>query len=284
MKKLLHFILYSNIFIAFCAVAMANASLLLLQKEHSFLIDSILFFGTLSTYNLCSFYQLEAYSEKFSFIKKNKYLIRVFFGISVLFLGGVLFWINLNQLIFLFHLAIISVFYTVPVHLRTKAKTILYLPAWRNIPFLKVFLIAYVWASATVVFPALDKELIITNQIVILLFLERFLFILAITLPFDIRDYHLDKKTNLLTFATWKTTYFAKILSIFFALLAISISFYTYSFLGLRQSSTVLTYFFLLILLILSNEKRPEWFFTALIDGTMLLPFFLLFFSLSTKT
>lgn len=277
MKKLLDFILYSNIFIALCAVAMANASLLLLQKEFSLLINIILFFGTLSAYNLCSFYELEAYSEKFSFIKKNKYLMQGFFGISLVFLLGTLFWISFNQLIFLIHLAIISLFYTVPIIISKGIKTVFYLPAWRNIPFLKVFLIAYVWASATVVFPALGKELIMLNQQILLLFLERFLFILAITLPFDVRDYSLDKKINLLTFATWRTKRFAKIIAILFALFALILSFYNLFF--FQNPVILLTYIFVFLLIILSNEKRPEWFFTALLDGTMLLPFLLLFFS-----
>jgi 4-hydroxybenzoate polyprenyltransferase len=275
MKNFLNFILYTNIFIALCAVAMANASLLLLEKESSWLINVILFFGTLTAYNLCSFYEFEAYSAKFSFIKRNKHSLKILVGISVVFLFGTLFWIDINQLVFLIHLAIISVFYTVPIHISKQTKTLFYFPAWRNIPFLKVFLIAYVWASATVIFPTLEQELIVLKQQTVLLFVERFLFILAITLPFDIRDYELDKKSKLFTFATWKSKLFAKIIAILFAVLALSLNFYT--FFSFQNSIILVTYVFVFVLILMSNEKRPEWFFTALLDGTMLLPFLLLF-------
>ena len=61
----------------------------------------------------------------------------------------------------------------------------------RDVPGIKLFLIAFSWAGVTVFFPIVQNEVEISKSI-ILLFFERFLFIIAITIPFDIRDIDYD--------------------------------------------------------------------------------------------
>ncbi len=64
----------------------------------------------------------------------------------------------------------------------------------RELPHVKLPLVALVWALATVLYPAVQAE----NQIklpsvfVLLYGAERLLFVLALTIPFDVRDMHLD--------------------------------------------------------------------------------------------
>ncbi len=55
---------------------------------------------------------------------------------------------------------------------------------------LKLFLIALSWAGITLYFPIQESGLTVSNQW--LFFAQRFLFILAITIPFDIRDSQFD--------------------------------------------------------------------------------------------
>jgi hypothetical protein len=64
----------------------------------------------------------------------------------------------------------------------------------RELPHVKLPLIAFVWTLATVLYPAVQAE----NQIklpsvfVLMYGAERLLFVLALTIPFDVRDMHLD--------------------------------------------------------------------------------------------
>jgi len=60
--------------------------------------------------------------------------------------------------------------------------------------FLKLFLIAVSWAGVTVLIPLLHYNIAI-EQSEALIFIQRFLFVLVITLPFDIRDLNYDKDT-----------------------------------------------------------------------------------------
>lgn len=64
----------------------------------------------------------------------------------------------------------------------------------RELPHVKLPLVAFVWTLATVLYPAVQAE----NQIklpsvfVLMYGAERLLFVLALTIPFDVRDMHLD--------------------------------------------------------------------------------------------
>ena len=62
----------------------------------------------------------------------------------------------------------------------------------RHVPFLKLFLIATVWSGVVVAFPLIARGFG-DSPLLYLLLVERALFVLAITLPFDIRDLHHDE-------------------------------------------------------------------------------------------
>lgn len=69
----------------------------------------------------------------------------------------------------------------------------------RDLGSIKIFLIGFVWASVTVWLPAFDVGYSFSEADVWLIWLQRLLFILAITLPFDIRDILIDKALDLTT-------------------------------------------------------------------------------------
>ncbi|WP_338766626.1 hypothetical protein WAF17_04195 [Bernardetia sp. ABR2-2B] len=245
----------------------------------------ILFFGTLVTYNLCVFYTKGTASEKFEFIYKNKNTLKTIFFLGFILLIPAPFFITLNQFWFLVHLAVISVFYTVPIHIelpseeileeevngknsniteKTNQKKYFSVPAWRNIPYLKIFLIAYVWASATVIFPMLHEDLIIQNSKTITLFLERFFFTLAITIPFDIRDKEGDKKVGLDTLVSFLSPQISKVVALFLLIICL-VLIYNFHINYLLHFGVI--YLLTAFLIVFSSSKRSEWYFTGGIDG-----------------
>ncbi len=248
----------------------------------------VLFFGTLTTYNLCVFYTAGKASEKFEFIYKKRNALKVIFFLSLVLLIPAPFFLTLNQFWFLVHLAVISIFYTVPIHIELPSDNILKeeingkedrefeqkkyfsIPAWRNIPYLKIFLIAYVWASATVIFPMLHEELIIKAPKIIALFLERFFFTLAITIPFDIRDKENDKKVGLGTLVSLLNPVKSKVLAILLLLVCAVLVYYFHENYLLYFG---IVYFITTFLIIGSSHKRSEWYFTGFIDGLFVVEF-----------
>ncbi len=256
----------------------------------------ILFFGTLVTYNLCVFYTKGTASEKFEFIYKKRNFLKIIFFLGFILLIPAPFFLTLNQFWFLVHLAIISIFYTVPISIELPSEKIIEdeingnfdknkesnikksyfsVPALRNIPYLKIFLIAYVWASATVIFPMLHENLIIQNPKTIALFFERFFFTLAITIPFDIRDKEGDKKQGLNTLVSLLGSQKSKVLALF---LLISCGVLAYYFHANYFLHFVAVYILTSFLVIFSSHKRSEWYFTGFIDGLFVFEFLILFF------
>ena len=61
----------------------------------------------------------------------------------------------------------------------------------RQVSYLKILIVAFVWAGFTVIIPVFDAEKTITFS-TILLALQRFLLIVVLVLPFDIRDVKYD--------------------------------------------------------------------------------------------
>jgi hypothetical protein len=73
----------------------------------------------------------------------------------------------------------------------------------RHIPGLKPFLITLVWTLSCVLLPVLEAQdlhqTVINMRDTTILVAKRFLFIGALTIPFDIRDLFYDKQTGLKT-------------------------------------------------------------------------------------
>lgn len=295
---LLRWLVFGNFWIAIGAALMGLSSYVLLFETVGIYFEIaplwVLFFGTLATYNLCVFYTAGKASEKFKFIYKKRNTLKIIFFLSFVLLIPAPFFLTMNQFWFLVHLAVISVFYTVPIHIELPSENILKeeinevperkteentekkyfsIPAWRNVPYLKIFLIAYVWASATVIFPMLHEELIIKAPKIIALFLERFFFTLAITIPFDIRDKENDKKVGLGTLVSLLNPVRSKFLAIFLLFVCAVLIYYFHSGYLLHFG---IVYFITVFLIIGSSNKRSEWYFTGLIDGLFVLEFLVL--------
>lgn len=69
----------------------------------------------------------------------------------------------------------------------------------RTTGILKVFLIAFVWGAVTVLLPAVHAGESLQSANVWMLMVQRSLFILAITLPFDLRDVLIDREVQMET-------------------------------------------------------------------------------------
>jgi 4-hydroxybenzoate polyprenyltransferase len=198
--KLISFCIKSNIFISLAAVALTfETQLQLGLKPHFHPYIFLIFFATLFDYNLHRLItiitNIEALnSTKHGWVKKNQQLFYAMVAISVIgFLWAVL-AADKKVLLTLAPIALITIFYTIPVF--KTAKTIFRL---REIPFLKIFLISLVWSASTVLLPVIQSGASHDRENIFIILLERFLFVFAITIPFDIRDMQADMKAGLRT-------------------------------------------------------------------------------------
>jgi 4-hydroxybenzoate polyprenyltransferase len=169
--------------------------------------------------------------------------------------------LDLPIAIYLLHLGIVSTMYNVP----RKSNGIVKFPL-RSIPFLKILLIAYVWASLFAILPIIissnDQKLSDT----LFMFAAHFLFIVSITLPFDIRDFKTDHENLLTTIPHVVGIKLAKALS----LLCLTI-FYIMMLPSLEPIYLTVLYLITAGLIIFSSSRRKNYYFTLFIDGTIIL-------------
>jgi 4-hydroxybenzoate polyprenyltransferase len=143
----------------------------------------------------------------------------------------------------------------------------------REIPYLKIFLITSIWSVSTILLPVIQAGNEIFNSRVILLFAERFFFIFAIAIQFDIRDMQADQRAGLKTIPLLIGQDKAIILS--FLTLAASLFFSVFHYpnqndwfiLWALCISTAITYLFLKI----HFFKNLTRYYYQVLDGALLL-------------
>jgi 4-hydroxybenzoate polyprenyltransferase len=145
----------------------------------------------------------------------------------------------------------------------------------RNIPFLKIFLIALTWTWVSILLPhALSNQFELFSVSFILIMAERFLFIFAITIPFDIRDVEQDQRESLDTIVKVVGPSKAKYLSIGILTAATLIGYILYV-----DGTWQLNYWLLHILIIVYagllvyrvHSDRRDAYYSWGLDGSMLL-------------
>lgn len=272
--KALHFIINSNILIALAAVALTLASQAQLGNRpvwEAYLV--MVFFGTLADYN---FHRLRAVKEKSEAFSVEKYrwaishitILKILIILSLSGLTAAIFFVKTEVLFLLIPLSGLTLLYTVPVF-KKQGKNILL----KQIPGLKIFLVALVWTTVTVLIPVLDSGIRVATSEVLLLISGRFTFIFAIAIPFDIRDMETDASAGIKTipviYGRDKSLLIADIsliLSVAAATAAHSEN-HNLPVLLAFDASVLLTFIFI------SSRKMEQWplYYHGLLDGCLLL-------------
>jgi hypothetical protein len=145
---------------------------------------SFVFFSTILSYNFIRFYNISLFETKIThWIKNHRKSLILLNILSLIGFFYFFFKLRLEAIYLLLPFFFATIFYIVPVY--PKQKNL------RSVATLKLFLIAFSWAGVTVLFPLIQNEIYFTGEVWVL-FLQRFLIILAITIPFDLRDLNYD--------------------------------------------------------------------------------------------
>ncbi len=284
-RESLDFLLFSNLFIALCAIAQGLVTYHLLDVKPEKYVLAFLFCATVAQYNFAILLSKPKDPAKSSFRRVrwifSHYRLMISITLIVtLCLIPLFFFLSLTSQILMVFLGMLSVGYSLPIFSFHDKKFGL-----RNIPGIKLFLIALVWSLSSVLLPILEIESnqlsAITSRDTILLIAKRFLFIAAITIPFDIRDLFQDRSSALKTIPVLlgeKKAYLVcqVLLAIYLVLLFLFTKEFDYKFFAL-----MLTIFLTGWLIFRSNFKKNEYFYFLYLDGTLIIQFVvLLLFSL----
>jgi len=273
LKRSSDFIIYSSIFIGIIGIALTLSSYLILNGSFNGISPCLLclvFFGSLLIYNLNVLSGLKSHwlNKKDQWKEDHAILMKILLLGSGLILIWSMQFFSFRSLLFISHLGIISILYVLPVKYENRYYSL------RMIPLAKIFFLSYVWASMTVIVPFFDQGGLGDIK-VIQLFLERFMFVFALTIPFDVRDLLRDKKEALKTLpmsiGICRSLQISRVFLIFF----VGISFITdgISYVSLTRIICAVIGFVLLDKISLKNKEN---FYLIGLDGLLILYFLIL--------
>ncbi|UYZ61903.1 UbiA prenyltransferase family protein [Hymenobacter weizhouensis] len=269
-RRSLDAVLYSSTWLALAALGLTWATFLHWRVHIPPRLGGLVFAATLFLYNLDSVLpykhqQAVGLSGRKRWIRAHR---RELLALALVALGvaGTLFWLDdwPRLLGFSTHLLLISGLYSWPlVRVRGRWR------ALRDLPLLKVFLLAYVWAAVTVWLPALYLGRPLGAPVVLALFARRFLFVLALALVFDIRDYTKDRLTGTRTFPGVFGVQATKLLALGALLAAAAIA--PPGLPAPTQAALLVPLAAAAVVIWLAEESRPDYYFALLADGVLLL-------------
>ena len=267
--KIADLLVVSNLYVAAGTYSLTWLTLQLYDCDRLEL-PFFVFFSTLFAYNFMRLVRVEPMvKEGDSMRHKNiysyKYSLWLFTFISASLAFFFLIKIHKPILYSVLFLGVISICYSLPLY---KKKGV-----WlrlRDLPSVKIFLIASVWASVTALLPMQ----VLNVSIDWLKVLERFLFVFAITIPFDIRDLRFDAD-RLGTLPQVFGLNKARWIGVAALLVAEGLLFYDYFSSEIYSIFSVLaiysSYEIAALLIFKSHPGLPERYFTIGVEGTSLL-------------
>jgi 4-hydroxybenzoate polyprenyltransferase len=203
LQSIFDFLLFSNIFMALCAVAQGLVTFYLIGSKPVPEVCFLLFASTLGIYNFSILGTKPKFPEKSPhrrirwFFEHHRLMI-TFTIVCLLALAPLFFLMSIESGILLVFLGVISFFYSIPLFTVDGQKF-----GIRNLPGLKQFLITFVWTVSCVAIPIIESQHLhlttINMRHTVILVAERFLFYAALTIPFDIRDLFEDSRHGVKT-------------------------------------------------------------------------------------
>jgi len=272
--RLIKAFIQSNIYISLAAVSLTLATQVQLGMRpqwHPYLF--IIFFATLFEYNLHRLITVltnkEALkSEKHRWVNENLKAFYLLVFVSVAGFGVVALMANKDVLITFAPIAMVTFFYSIPVS-RNKRHFF----RLREIPYLKIFMIATVWSASTILLPIVQSAETFSQMHVLLMLTERFFFILAITIPFDIRDLEVDRQQEMKTIPMLFGEKGSLELSYIFLLIFLLIA--TFHYAPEREWQIVMAMYLsgmtTFLFLKMNYFRRMPFYHYGILDGTLLM-------------
>ena len=249
MKSIIRFLVYSNIWVAFCAFGLTVSTEMIFGTEN-FKVSQFVFFATIFTYNFQRVVRLKKEQKHARKDWLNQHRLSVYLLILV---GGFMSLYRFidfrtsTQLAIIFS-GVLSIFY--PFGLR-------------KIPFIKIFIISFVWAISTMLLLVIENNILISQNIALHL-LSRFLFVFAITIPFDIRDLKYDAqnlRTIPLFFGVLKSRFIA-VFALFICGVIAIFQYFENALIFSNLLALILLYFVASIFIAKSDESKGEMYFS----------------------
>ncbi|MCO4820571.1 MAG: hypothetical protein KC469_00785 [Flavobacteriaceae bacterium] len=186
-KQILDFYINASIHVALAVCSLCWITNLEFGLTTDWALLCFVFFAAVTGYNFVKYFGLAKFHHRqlspwLRFIQ----IFSMFCFMSLLYFG---FQLNNQVMWLLLGLGVITFLYAVPLLPTSwfvdKGKNL------RSISGLKVYIIALVWAIVVVILPVINADMVISSDVVIT-GIQRYIFVLVLMLPFEIRDLQYD--------------------------------------------------------------------------------------------
>lgn len=271
-------IFYGNFWIAAAALALVLQTQFVLLGYLAWTpLSGLALFATLFLYAI---HRIVGMSKVKAFEDQGRYKVIRTFRTHIIFyailslIGSIYYFFRLSWLVqaMIVVPAIISLGYVVPFLAQRKRL--------RDLNFVKIFLVAITWAWVTVLLPAVEYHLYLHIPS-FLIFLERGMFVFAITIPFDIRDLTIDQHNAVKTLPAYLGINNSKKLAIACLAIMLVLVYLNYCltvYTTWQVAGFILSALISAWLIMQSDRMMHDYYFTGLMDGMMILQFLLIVF------
>jgi len=268
-RDIVNLLIYGGAFIGLCASCITALSFELTgQTEQNLPYIFLIGTATASLYALHRVVGLNKTvhlktSERFSVIRKYQFHIRVYTVIWAMITLSLLASFNLSFVLLLLPGGIIAFTYVIPFLSGGRRL--------RDLGWAKILMIGFSWSWLTAVIP-LGYFTGASIQMIVIHGLERMLFIMLLTIPFEIRDLHLDRSVGLITIpeklGRKRTSRIAILICVAVIFLSAVASFHYFNLAYVIAMS--LTSLLVIPLIHYSYSIEDDYFFGGLMDGLMI--------------
>ncbi|MCI2230058.1 hypothetical protein MC378_12840 [Polaribacter sp. MSW13] len=182
LKLILDFYLNSSMHVALSAFAFVRITEFYFGLPFNQNLDYFVFFSTITGYNFVKYAGVAKLHHRS--LTKSLKIIQIFSFICFFAMCFFAYKVSLKTLMFCIPFEFLTFLYAIPFFSGFHRNL-------RDVSYLKIIVVALVWAGITVLVPVVDAGLGLSLNIG-LLFLQRFLIVIVLILPFDIRDVKYD--------------------------------------------------------------------------------------------
>jgi len=251
--------------VSFAVVALVGVTCLTLDIKQDVNLLFFVFFATITGYNFIKYSKLAKWHH-LSLTESLK-SIQVFSLLCFIGLLYFTFQIAYEVIVACAVMALLTALYALPVFSRKRNL--------RALPGIKIYTISVVWAGATVLLPLLQVGAVLDWDMWMLL-LQRFLFVLVITLPFDIRDMQYDD-VSIVTIPVRIGVKKTKILGALLLVVFVFLEGLKDEITSLNVLTTLVISIFSGTLLILASERQSKYYASLIVESIPLVWLLLVF-------
>ncbi len=249
-NKIIDFYINASIHVAFAVYAFLRITELYLEIPYQKNLNYFIFFGTITGYNFVKFAGVAKLHHRS--LTRNLKIIQIFSFFCFLAMCFYAFSLPINTLLLATPFAFLTILYAVPF-LSGFEKNL------RNIWYLKIIIVALVWAAFSVIIPVFEATKSFSYE-AILLFIQRFFILIVLILPFEIRDLQFDAislQTIPRKIGIPKTKRLGLILMLFSLLISYALS------VNFETKNAFMIFFFLVIVMLMRAKVNQSKYYSA---------------------